>query len=48
MCSLTMKHVIVVTLNARQMKGGVYLIDTKRVCFNEHNNVFLLLSHMLI
>ena len=76
-----MKHTRVVSLNARQAKPGVHLVDTTRVCFivNEthgsgvtkcttgeawsafswhhssvfhcqwtHNQVFLLLSHMLI
>ena len=38
MCSLTMKHTRVVSLNARQAKPGVHLVDTTRVCFivNEH------------
>ena len=37
-CSLTMKHTRVVSLNARQAKPGVHLVDTTRVCFivNEH------------
>ena len=33
MCSLTMKHTRVVSLNARQAKPGVHLVDTTRVCF---------------
>ena len=28
MCSLTMKHIRVVSLNARQAKPGVHLVDT--------------------
>ena len=37
-CSLRMKHTRVVSLNARQAKPGVHLVDTTRVCFivNEH------------
>ena len=36
--SLTMKHTRVVSLNARQAKPGVHLVDTTQVCFivNEH------------
>ena len=35
---LSMKHTRVVSLNARQAKPGVQLVDTTRVCFivNEH------------
>ena len=45
-----MKHTRVVSLNARQAKPGVHLVDTTRVfhCQWTHNQVFLLLSHMLI
>ena len=35
-----MKHMREVSLNARQAKPGVHLVDTTRVCFivNEHTN----------
>ena len=38
LCSFTMKHTRVVSLNARQAKPGVHLVHTTRVCFivNEH------------
>ena len=46
-----MTHTRVGSLNAWQTKPGVHLVDTTRVCVNcqwTHNQVFLLLSHMLI